>query len=350
MKKFTQAEYLDALEHAGWLAAVPDAARKQLVERIAAKYAKAGTSPLAPKGMRLGALDLCEVLGVVHFDAEMVEYDDEGDAGPYSALIAQLAEGSFGMFKPTKIKDALDGRVARVSFMLGKKKFSIELQLHRDWFEPDAIDILVNEALRDTGVSFRFRALPTTDQCVNLAFIPDEVWRKTIEAGIVPADHVAPVRDHKPCREDQLAGVREWASEIRDALIKQTREQGRARVAVAGLGKIGVRPARVPGEYQLDFHAAQMLKNVANGQLAEPEPEESADDVVTAIAALMRAQYDEFALPGIGRLRVRAMPAYEGRNPLSGEAVAIGAKNMVTLDFDPALLTDLKKPAKRYRS
>lgn len=48
---------------------------------------------------------------------------------------------------------------------------------------------------------------------------------------------------------------------------------------------------------------------------------------------------DEITLPGIGKLKVSARPARSGRNPQTGKAIEIAAKNVVK--FVPAkALTD----------
>ena len=48
---------------------------------------------------------------------------------------------------------------------------------------------------------------------------------------------------------------------------------------------------------------------------------------------------DEITLPGIGKLKVTARPARSGRNPQTGKAIEIAAKNVVK--FVPAnALTD----------
>jgi len=341
VKRFTSKEYLDALEKIGWLAALPADARRELGDRVT--RAKGGAST-----------DLCPSLAAVTFDAEMIYGQGPRDADSYHGLIKLLADGSFGQFKPTKIKDTLsaDDERAYVSFELGKRAFSINVPLRNDWVEMDVIDVLVNDALRDTGIASRFRRLPASDQTCSLAFVPDDVWRKAVEAGLIPADRVDPLRERKPCSEKELAarlppgegvpGLHEWTGQLRDAIVAEVRASGFARITI-GLGKIGVRAGREPGKYKLSFHPAQVIKNIVND---EPADLEDGDDVVTAIVALLRERYDEFPLHGIGKLRVRPMAAFTGSNPLTGEAVEIGAKNMIELDFDPALRAELHKPSK----
>ncbi len=57
-------------------------------------------------------------------------------------------------------------------------------------------------------------------------------------------------------------------------------------------------------------------------------------DVLTALSTLTRdalARGEELTLPGIGKITVKDRPARTGRNPATGEAIAIPAKRAVRL-------------------
>jgi large subunit ribosomal protein L16 len=179
---FTMEEYLSTLERVGWRAALPASGQRKLKASVREEFR------VRPDAERLTPVDLFRRLAVVVVDLEMIDGTGPRERCSYHGLLRELARSSFGLFAPREIRDELDvvrGK-ARVSFQLANRAFRVELPLLGGWVHPAVFDKLVNRALRAVGTKHQFQALPAVDQCAQLAFVPNAVWRKASAAGLVP--------------------------------------------------------------------------------------------------------------------------------------------------------------------
>ncbi len=176
VRQFTKREFLGELEAIGFRDALSDEARKSVAKAFAKKKKVSSADP---------ALFL--PLAVTMFDAEMIEGDGPDNPLSYHSLLTQLAEHSFGRFAPTAIVDRLDhdAHTANVAFTLRGRSFDASFVYDSDWVDGGVIDF-VNRALAETGATHRFFPLPSIDQCVYLAFVPEPVWKAALERGVVP--------------------------------------------------------------------------------------------------------------------------------------------------------------------
>ena len=83
----------------------------------------------------------------------------------------------------------------------------------------------------------------------------------------------------------------------------------------------------------------QLISDLAEAVDAPKSQERALLEHLSEIVSDALENSDEITLPGIGKLKVTARPARSGRNPQTGKAIEIAAKNVVK--FVPAkALTD----------
>jgi hypothetical protein len=299
MKTFTGSTYSSALEEVGWFEGAPDEFREVVAERLE-------SHDDVERPVHAFYADIC----VAAFENDIIDGEGESVQGSYFTIIDMLVDSSFDLFKPTRLTDKLNRKkgTATVSFMLGKKPFSIEVPLADGYFQTDVVDVLINGALAAVGVTHRFRALPTKYQHTSYAFVPDEVWKRASKAGLVSS-----TIERKRCSEKQLvatlpksegvAGLREYTTSMREGIVTTARAQQMMRLDLPGFGMIGTlrRTGLRPGR-RLIFKAARELKDAAAGKPVRGE----FDNIVTALHKLLRAGYESVPLAGVGTLTLDA--------------------------------------------
>lgn len=167
-------ELIEKLEESGWLVEMPEKHRGKLLEQLGEDKSEAGYLNLA----------------TVDFDTECIENfgpDDSDDINSYYKIIRLFAEGSWGLFTPTNIRDEYDqaGEVVHVGFDFGGERFEITVPFEGDWASEEVHE-LINQALESHGVPQRFIALPVLDQCIYAAFISPAVFDRAAAAGAIP--------------------------------------------------------------------------------------------------------------------------------------------------------------------
>jgi hypothetical protein len=175
IKQITADEYWQRLEAIGWLdhAQLAFASHEELRHQIEAVFAR-------------DPWYVWTLLGTIHFDAECIY--ETGPAGlSYHAQLAQLVEDSRGVFQPTMISDAQVDNTIEVSFEHHGQTYSYTARLDSDYFDEAVID-LINEALADAGVAERFMILPTIDQCIQIAVVPEAIYQAAVQNNLIPGE------------------------------------------------------------------------------------------------------------------------------------------------------------------
>lgn len=169
-------DYWHKLQACGWLEAVPTAEHRTLRERIG-------------EALRERPALVCQALAATSLDLECIEGSGPDELCSYQSVLRQLAEASAGRFRPEEILDELDPAlgVARVSFCLGELSFHREMPYRDDWVQPGVFE-MVNHALETVGEPSRFHRLPADGQFAHLAFVPEAVFRRAREEGLIPAE------------------------------------------------------------------------------------------------------------------------------------------------------------------
>ncbi len=169
-------DYWHKLQACGWLEVVPTAEHRALRERIG-------------EALRERPEVVYQALATTSLDLECIEGSGPDELCSYHSVLRQLAEASGGRFRPEDILDELDPAlgVARISFCLGELSFHREVPYRDDWVQPGIFE-MVNGALEMVGEPSRFHLLPAESQFAHLAFVPEPVFRKAREEGLIPAD------------------------------------------------------------------------------------------------------------------------------------------------------------------
>lgn len=299
MKTFTGSTYMEALDEVGWFDGAPDEFRDTVEARLEAHDD-------VPRPAHAFYADIC----IAEFENDIIDGEGESVQSSYFTILDMLAECSFELFKPTRVVDKLNRKdgTARVSFLLAKKPFSIEVPLADGYFHADVIDVLVNGALAATGVAHRFRALPTKYSNSSYAFVTEDVWKRASKAGLVAREI-----QRKRCSEKQLvatlpksegvAGLREYTTSMRDGILQTGRAQQMMRIQLPGFGMIGTlrRTGMRPGR-RLIFKPARELADSVEGKPVRG----TFDNIVTAIHKLVRGGYEAIPLAGVGTLTLDA--------------------------------------------
>ena len=116
------------------------------------------------------------------------------------------------------------------------------------------------------------------------------------------------------------------------------------RVEVEGFGRFALRAHPKGRELTFSFHPE--LKNLATGYAPSLA---GMGEVGAAFLAVLRDGYEEIVVPRLGTIRVTFMDAFDGINPATGEDVPVGAKNVLELVIDPALLKAVGSTPRRQR-
>jgi hypothetical protein len=174
VKSMANEELVEKLEETGWLAEMPETYREKLLKQLREDSYEAGYLYLA----------------TVDFDTECIESfgpDNLDDINSYYKIIRLFAEGSWGLFTPTNIRDECDesAQIVHVGFDFDGERFEVTVPYQGDWASEE-VYILVNKALESRGIPQRFIALPVLDQCIYAAFISPAVFDKTVASGAIP--------------------------------------------------------------------------------------------------------------------------------------------------------------------
>ena len=162
--------YLDALEDTGWF-------RYSLLTKDEIRERLFGVKD--PE-------DYVFYLYNVWFDAEGFEDDDA-----YRSLLEQIL-GALGLEK-SGLSVLYDKEQNYVTIEIKTKhhtyNYSIALDEHGDWVDGDLIDSFINnEVLPGELEERRLMVLPPSDQTVQFVFIPEGVFRKAREKGVIPGE------------------------------------------------------------------------------------------------------------------------------------------------------------------
>lgn len=299
MKTFTGSSYMRALQDVGWFEGAPDELQDVVAERLEAHDD-------TPRPAQAFYADIC----IAAFENDAIDGEGESAQGSYFTIIDLLVENSFGLFEPTRVTDRLNRKTdtATISFLLAKQTFSLEVPLGDGYFQTDVVDVLINGALAATGVTHRFHELPTKYQHTSYAFVPDAVWTRAAKAGLVSTKI-----ERKRCSEKQfvatlpktegLAGLREYTSSMRDAILQTSRAQQMMRIDFPGFGMVGtLRRTGLRAGRRLIFRPARELQDAAAGKPVRG----TFDNIVTAIHKLLRGGYEAIPLAGVGTLTLEA--------------------------------------------
>ena len=168
-------DYWHRLQACGWLDAVPATEHRALRERIG-------------EALRERPQVVFQALAATALDLECIEGSGPDELCSYHSVLRQLAEASGGRFQPEDILDEVDPAlgVARISFCLGEYSFHREVPYQDEWVQPGIFE-MVNHALETVGEPSRFHRLPADSQFAHLAFVPESVFQKAREEGLIPA-------------------------------------------------------------------------------------------------------------------------------------------------------------------
>jgi hypothetical protein len=170
----TSEDYLSRLEESGWLEAVGSERAEELRDRL--------TTALK-ENPSYSFYELADT----EFDADCIEEAGTDDSCSYFSIIMQLAHDSRSLFEPTSVTDRLDREAgtASVSFEHRGKSYSCEVPFKDEWFQEPVLQ-LVNEALSESGTMNRFIDLPSCNQTLSLALIPESVFTQAVQLGLIP--------------------------------------------------------------------------------------------------------------------------------------------------------------------
>lgn len=179
---YTLDAFWTSLGDIGWLASLPEERRASLRSTLERSVFGASTSAWGiarPARDEVDILELSRLLGSVEIDVECVE-----GVAPYTEILHRLAAASFGFFGPENILERERDNEIELSFTMAGHRYSLHLTVSGDELDTSVID-LVNQALIDAGAKHRFHGLPMIDQCLVLAFAPDEVFERAKRTGII---------------------------------------------------------------------------------------------------------------------------------------------------------------------
>lgn len=123
------------------------------------------------------------------FDMDVIEGVGPDDPCSYYSILEQLAEESYGLFKPDEILDDLDeeARTATVIFVHNGERYAGRVPWENDWFDPRILE-LVNQALEDAGHEQRYLLLPSNSSVARLALVSPDVYAEALERELIPPD------------------------------------------------------------------------------------------------------------------------------------------------------------------
>jgi hypothetical protein len=167
-------EYMSRLEQTGWLTEVGPERAQELRESLTA-------------ALRENPSFCFYELADTEFDSDCIEEAGSDDSCSYYSIIMQLAHDSRSLFAPTDVVDELNAEaaVARVSFKHKGRLYICEVPFKDEWFQEPVLQ-LVNQALAESGASHRFIDLPSCNQTMSLALIPEAVYTQAVQLGLIP--------------------------------------------------------------------------------------------------------------------------------------------------------------------
>lgn len=165
-------DYIKQLEACGWFAEIPASAQEPLLHEIRTMFAQ------DPRNTFLG-------LSTVTFDSEYIMDCGPGEESYYDLLL-KFAEGSYGQFSPTEIRDELvsDPRGILVGFRHGGNDYRCIVD-DTDWFQFEVLD-LINQALAESDVPQRFFDLPQIDQFLYITFVTPRTFLSAQRRDLIP--------------------------------------------------------------------------------------------------------------------------------------------------------------------
>jgi hypothetical protein len=174
IEQTTPEDYLSRLEESGWLEAVGMERAEELRDRLMVAL---------KENPSYSFYELADT----EFDADCIEEAGTDDSCSYFSIIMQLAHDSRSLFEPTEVTDRLDreSSTASVSFVHQGKDYSCEVTFKDEWFQEPVLQ-LVNEALAESGTMHRFIDLPSCNQTLSLALVPESVFTQAVQLGLIP--------------------------------------------------------------------------------------------------------------------------------------------------------------------
>lgn len=160
--------YLNALESIGWFD-LQNNNKKEIEERIADFE---------------DPITYVFVLYHLWFDAEGFDEDTS-----YDSLLDELIEITGLEVKEKSVLYNEENDTVEITLTTLKATYSYTVNLEEfgDWIDEDFIDSFINEqVLEGEGSPNRFLPIPPSDQTMQFVFVPEALFVKAIEQGIVP--------------------------------------------------------------------------------------------------------------------------------------------------------------------
>lgn len=124
------------------------------------------------------------VLYHLWFDAEGFDEDTS-----YASLLDELIEVSGLEVSEKNVRYNEENQSVEITLTTPKASYSyiVNLEEFGDWVDEDFIDSFMNEeVLEGEGIRSRFFPIPPSDQTMQFVFVPEELFVKAIEHGIIP--------------------------------------------------------------------------------------------------------------------------------------------------------------------